>query len=584
MKSSESFIPVNRSDMNRRGWDELDIIIISGDAYVDHPSFGSALIARYLEKYGFKVGIIAQPDWRSTDDFLKLGIPRLCFAVSSGNMDSMVANRSGSKKRRPTDAYSPGGRGDCRPDRAIIVYCNRLREISKDTPVIIGGIEASLRRIAHYDYWSDSVRRSILFDSRADLLIYGMGELPMLEAARRLNSGSSDLTGIPGTAYIASEYPSDAVIIPSYEDVARDKTLFAKAHTEMAAYSLKRPSSPLAQKHQNRWLVHNHPGAALATEQMDDIYGTPFMRAYHPMYSSQGGIPAFESVRWSITSHRGCFGGCSFCALFFHQGHIIQRRSKESILREVRIIAKDPDFKGYISDIGGPTANMYGMGCSFHEQGTHCGKRDCLGSGSKPCPNLKLDHSVYLDILNEARQVSGIKKVFVATGIRYDILPEKGADSIMTRICKHHISGQMKVAPEHISSAVLNYMNKPPKERYSSFLAMFNRITKRLATKLYVIPYFIASHPGCTEKDMVELALFLQKQGFIPDQIQDFLPTPMTTSTCMYYTGLDPRTGEKLYVAKSEAERSLQRRLLHFHKKGNTAIFKRLADKYFPKK
>ena len=576
------FLPTNRTHLKQRGWDACDIVIISGDAYVDHPSFGSALIGRYLEKHGFKVGIIAQPDWKNPDDFLKLGLPKLCFAVSSGNMDSMVANRTSAKKRRHNDAYSPGGKTGLRPDRALLVYCNVLRQISKDIPIIIGGLEASLRRIAHYDYWSDSVRRSILFDTRADILVYGMGERPTLEIARRIKKGSSDLHSIPGTAYISQDCPDEAVVIPSYESVSTDKKAFSQAHMMAVKYFLERPSYPMAQQHQNRWMVHNPPGSVLSTSEMDNIYDTHFERACHPMYNSHGGVPAFESVKWSITSHRGCFGGCSFCALFFHQGHIIQRRSKSSILKEVRILAANPAFKGYISDIGGPTANMYGLACSFHEKGTHCGKRDCLGYSNRPCPNLKLDHGMYLSMLKEAAKVSRIKKIFISSGIRFDLFPDNQEQSLLQTICNHHISGQMKVAPEHVSEQVLRYINKPPVERYTSFLEHFKQANKRLGKKQFVIPYFITSHPGCTEKDMLELALFLQKQGFIPDQIQDFLPTPMTTSTCMYYTEHDPRTGEKIYVAKSEKERSIQRRILHFHKKENRQLFNKLLAKYFP--
>ncbi|MCD6459693.1 YgiQ family radical SAM protein [bacterium] len=576
--NKNQYIPISPLEIKEKGYNELDVIIISADAYVDHPSFGTAIIARYLEKYDFKVGIIAQPDWRNKTDFLKLGKPRLCYAVTAGNMDSLVGNRTGTKKRRKTDAYSPGGKPGCRPDRAVIVYCNIVRQISKDIPLVIGGIEASLRRLAHYDYWTDSLRRSILLDSKADILVYGMGEKTMLNIVTQLKNKSLDLTSLPGIAYMSSTLPAVCEKFPSYNDLTDDKILYAKAHKQFATYYLKRPSHPIVQQYQNRWLIHNHPGAPLTTKEMDEIYALPFIRKYHPVYKKSGGIPALETVKFSITSHRGCFGGCSFCALFLHQGHIIQSRSEQSILNEVRLIAKDPAFKGYITDIGGPTANMYGLSCVFHKKSTHCLKRDCLGT--EPCPNLNNDHTKYLTVLKKASQIPKVKKIFISTGIRYDLFPDNKAFDILSKICENHISGQMKIAPEHIVAEVLRLMKKPSKEKYLNFLNLFKRVTYKLKLKQFVIPYFISAHPGCTEKHMLELALFLRKQNFIPDQIQDFLPTPMTASTCMYYTGINPDSGEKIYVARSDKEKQTQRKILHFHKPQNRALFKKLLDKY----
>ncbi len=558
------FIPVSTQEVLARGWKELDIIIVSGDAYVDHPSFGPALIARWLEKHGYRVGIIPQPYWDSIDDFTRLGKPRLFFAVTSGNMDSLVCNRTSLNKPRKSDTYSPGAKPYLRPDRAVIVYSNKIKQAYKDVPIVIGGIESSLRRLAHYDYWSDSVRRSIIFDARADILVYGMGERPVLEIAKRLESGSSDLDGIESTAVIQSDCPVNAEILPSYEDVSSDKKIYLKAHNQFVSYFLKRPEHPIVQQHQNRFLVHNPPGSPLSTAEMDSIYDIAYTRKWHPMYDNLGGVPALEPVRFSITSHRGCFGGCSFCALFFHQGHIIQTRSKESIIREINILREDKLFKGYISDIGGPTANMYGLGCPHHASGTHCGKRDCLGK--EPCPALNRDHAKYLGLLKEASKVPGIKKIFISTGIRYDLFPETEAEKILREICKNHLSGQMKVAPEHISDNVLKYMKKPSKEKYLWFLNLFDKVNKQLGLKQFVIPYFITAHPGCTDEDMQELASFLRKLRFIPDQIQDFLPTPMTTSTCMYYTGLDPRTEDRIYVAREYKDKMRQREILHGHR------------------
>ncbi|RJP57366.1 MAG: YgiQ family radical SAM protein [Candidatus Auribacter fodinae] len=563
--SHSLFLPVSQDDVRSRGWDCLDIIIISGDAYVDHHSFGTAVIGRYLEKHGFKVGVIPQPDWRDPAQFLKLGKPRLFFAVTSGNMDSLVCNRTSANKPRRTDMFSPGGKAGMRPDRSIIVYTSMIKNIAKGVPVVIGGIEASLRRLAHYDYWSNSVRRSILLDSKADILVYGMGEKPVLEIARRLNSGEPDLSGIEGTCIMSKEAPSDAVSLPDFEIVRDDKKAYMKAHKQFVDYFLQRPDYPIFQKYQNRWLVHAPPGPPLTTQEMDEIYALPFKRRPHPMYDSLGGIPAFEAVKFSVTAHRGCFGGCSFCALFFHQGHIIQSRSKESILAELRQYVNDPDFKGTVSDIGGPTANMYGLGCKYHEKGTHCGKSTCLGDS--PCPALNRDHSKYMDILASARSIKGISHVFVSSGLRYDIIPESDAYKILTELCTHHISGQLKVAPEHISPNVLRLMNKPGKSKFVQFQNLFSQINKKLKKKQYIIPYFIVSHPGCTEEDMLQLQRFLTGQGFIPDQIQDFLPTPMTTSTCMYYTELDLFTETTIFVPKSVHDRTRQRTILHGYKK-----------------
>ena len=573
-----SYIPLTPEEVKARGWNELDVIIISGDAYVDHPSFGTAIIARHLEKNGFKVGIIAQPDWKKKDDFLKLGNPRLCYAITAGNMDSLVSNRTSLKKPRKTDAYSPGGKPGHRPDRAVIVYSNMIRQISKNIPLIIGGIEASLRRIAHYDYWSDSVRRSILLDSKADILVYGMGEKTILKIVNQLNDKSLNLASIPGIVYMSKEIPPDSEKLPSYSQITGSKKIYSKAHKQFSDYSLKRPSHPIVQQYQDNWLVHNPPGPPLTTKELDEIYDLPFTRQYHPIYKKAGGIPALQTVKFSVTSHRGCFGGCSFCALFLHQGHIIQSRSENSILKEVKIITKDPSFKGYISDIGGPTANMYSLSCSFHKRATHCLKRTCLGD--KMCTNLNNDHTKYLNLLEKASKIPKVKKIFVSTGIRYDLFPENKAFRILSKICKKHVSGQIKVAPEHVSPKILKLMNKPQKEKYLKFSDLFKQVTSRLKLKQFVIPYFISAHPGCTEKHMLELALFLQKQNFVPEQIQDFLPTPMTASTCMYYTGLNPDTNEKIYVARSDKDKQTQRKILHFHKPRNRALFRKLLNKH----
>lgn len=575
---SGRFIPVTKREMDERGWDELDIIIISGDAYVDHPSFGTALIARFLESHGFRAGIIPQPDWNNPSDFLQLGKPRLFYAVSAGNMDSLVCNRTSSKKTRHSDMYSPGGKSGLRPDRALIVYCNVLRQVSKDIPIVIGGIEASLRRLAHYDYWSNSVRRSILLDSRANILVYGMGEKPILAIAQCMHHGIGDISSIPGTVLLSHQCPSGAELLPSYEDVSADKLTFARAHMQFVRYFLKRPDYPIVQKHQNRFLIHNPPGQPLTTLEMDTIYDLPFLRRAHPRYDAEGGVPALEPVKFSVTSHRGCFGGCSFCALFFHQGHIIQQRSAESILNEVQLLAADPDFKGYITDIGGPTANMYGIRCSFHAQGTHCGKGDCLGQS--PCPNLNRSHTEYLNVLEQARRIPGVKKIFISSGIRYDLFPPEDEHTIITQFCAHHISGQMKIAPEHVSEQVLSLMKKPDKEKYIHFMKIFESINRHLRKKQYLIPYFVTAHPGCTNEHMKELALFLKKMGFIPDQIQDFLPTPMTSSSCMFYTGIDPETETTIFVPRSDQERFIQRKILHEIKQKNTGADSERKKKY----
>lgn len=561
---NNGFIPVSREEATARGWDEFDIIIVSGDAYIDHPSFGPAVIARWLEKHGFRIGIIPQPRWNSPDDFKKLGKPRLFFAVTAGNMDSLVCNRTSLNKPRKSDTYSPGAKPALRPDRAVIVYCNRIRQAYKDAKIVIGGIESSLRRLAHYDYWSDSVRRSVIFDSRADILVYGMGERPVLEIAKRISAANNDLSGIDSTAVISAQCPDNAEELPSYEDVSADKQIYAKAHNQFVNYFLKRPGHPIVQLHHNRWLVHYPPGAPMTEKEMDDVYDLPYLRRWHPIYDSAGGVPALETVRFSVTSHRGCFGGCSFCALFFHQGHIIQTRSKESIINEVKMLTRDKLFRGYISDIGGPTANMYALGCSHHARATHCLKRDCLGA--QPCPALNRDHAKYLDILHSASKVPGVKKIFISTGIRYDLFPDNEAEKILRTICKNHLSGQMKVAPEHISANVLKYMKKPSKEKYLWFLNLFEKTNKQLGLKQFAVPYFITAHPGCTDSDMKELADFLRKLRFVPDQIQDFLPTPMTTSTCMYYTGIDPSTGQQVYCARSYKDKLRQREIIHGHR------------------
>jgi uncharacterized radical SAM protein YgiQ len=565
------FLPVFRADMEKRGWDRLDFLFISGDAYVDHPSFGMAIITRILEREGYRVGVIAQPDWRNVSSFKVLGRPRLGVLISSGVIDSMVNHYTAGKKPRSDDAYSPGGKAGFRPDRAVIVYTNRVREAFKNIPVILGGIEASLRRFAHYDYWSDTVRRSILFDSRADLLIYGMGEKPVLEVAARLAAGIdiSAVTDVRGTTWISGTAPEEPkpVLLPSYHEVETDKVKYCQAFIEQYREQDPIRGRMLVQAHGDRYIVQNPPALPMSDAEMDRVYALPYQRTYHPMYREAGGIPAINEVEFSITSHRGCYGGCSFCALTFHQGRIIQRRSQMSILAEAEKITKVPHFKGYIHDVGGPTANFRGKACRRQEQLGTCATRHCLDQGG--CKHLVVDHREYLELLRKLRQLPGVKKVFIRSGIRYDYLMMDKNDEFFEELCTHHISGQLKVAPEHVVDRVLEKMGKPSRQVYDRFVAKFYQINRKIGKEQYLVPYLISSHPGSDLKDAVELAEYLRDTHYTPEQVQDFYPTPGTLSTCMFCTGLDPRTMKKVYVPKSPREKSMQRALLQYKKPEN---------------
>lgn len=563
---SNNFLPVTMQDLKDRGIEELDFVFISGDAYVDHPSFGTAIIARIIESQGFTVGIIPQPNWNNTDDFKRLGKPKLGFLINSGNIDSMVNHYTAAKKRRHDDLYSPGGEGGHRPDRAVIVYSNRVREAYGNVPIIIGGIESSLRRFAHYDYWDDKVRRSILIDSGANLLVYGMGEQPIMQIANLLKYGKNihDIKDVRGTAYIANDISGlkDFIEVPSFEDVSESKIAYANAHKLEYMEQDALRGKTLIQKHDNRFLVQNPPSYTLTEEEMDFVYSLPYMRTYHPMYEKKGGIPAIKEVAFSITSHRGCYGGCSFCALTFHQGRSIQNRSQESIIEEAKAMIKQKDFKGYIHDVGGPTANFRHRACKNQETVGVCKNRQCLFPS--PCKNLIVSHDEYLDLLRKLRKLPGVKKVFIRSGIRYDYLIYDKNDEFFKELCKYHISGQLKVAPEHINNAVLKQMGKPGRDVYERFSKKYFDINNKLGLKQYLVPYLMSSHPGSDLNAAIELALYIKKMGYIPEQVQDFYPTPGSLSTAMYYTGINPLTGEKVYVPKTQKEKNMQRALLQF--------------------
>ncbi len=565
---------MTKEDMIKAGWENPDFVYVSGDAYVDHPSFGAALITRLLENSGFKVAVLPQPDWRNTDDFMRFGRPRLGFLVSSGNIDSMVAHYTVAKKKRNSDFYSPGGKTGLRPDRAVIVYCNRIREAYGSIPIIIGGLEASLRRFAHYDYWDNKVRRSVLFDSQADLLSYGMGEKSILEIARRLDAGEdiSQMRDIRGTCYSVDvrETPYTGVECPSYENVVKSKKEYAVSCRIQQDEQDSFRGKTVKQRHGGRMLVQNPPSIPLDTEELDAVYSLPFERTYHPMYESSGGIPGIEEVRFSITHNRGCFGGCNFCSLAFHQGRYVTSRSKESILAEAEKLIHLDGFKGYIHDIGGPTANFRRPSCDGQEKNGLCKGRHCLAP--VPCPRLKADHSEYLDILRSVRALPGVKKVFIRSGIRYDYLLQDKNEDFLREMVKYHVSGQLKVAPEHCSAAVLDKMGKPHIEAYIEFSKKYFSLSGSAGKEQYLVPYLMSSHPGSTLKEAVELAVFLKKMGIRPEQVQDFYPTPGTVSTCMYYTGLDPYTLKEVYVAVNPHEKALQRALLQYYDKSNSDL------------
>ena len=574
----DQFMVISKDDMRKRGWEKLDFIIISGDAYLDHPSFGTAIIARVLEDAGFKVGIIAQPDWKSTADFKKLGKPKYGFLVTAGNMDSMVNHYSVTKHRRSYDNYSPGGERGHRPDRAAIVYSNRLREVYSDIPIIIGGIEASLRRFAYYDYWDDSVRRSILFDSRADLLVYGMGEKQILKIAENLEAGLDIkyINYLPGTAFIADELDSlyDYELLPSYQKVKSNKKQYAYAYK--IEYLEQDPirGQQLVQQHGNRYLVQNPPVEPLNQEELDHIYSLPYQRDYHPMYERDGGVPAIKEVKFSLVSNRGCFGACSFCAISFHQGKMMTARSKESLVEEAKKIIAMDDFKGYIHDVGGPTANFRNVSCSDQLSRGMCKGKECLFPS--PCSKLEVNHEEYFEILRELRKLPGVKKVFIRSGIRFDyLLEDEKSRKYLKELAAHHVSGQLKVAPEHVSDKVLSYMGKPGIEVFDKFRKAFYQVNEEIGLEQYLIPYFISSHPGSRLEDAVELAEYLRDIDHHPDQVQDFYPTPGTMATAMYHSGFDPRTMEEVYVAKSVEAKKMQRALLQYHKKENQQIVRK---------
>ena len=569
------FLPVCQADMKKRGWDQLDFVYIIGDAYVDHPSFGPAIISRLLESRGYRVGIISQPDWKDEGSIQILGKPRLAFLVSSGNMDSMVNHYSVSKRRRETDSYTPGGVMGKRPDYAVVVYCNLIRRIYKQVPIVIGGIEASLRRLAHYDYWSNQVKRSVLMDSQADLLSYGMGEHSILEIAEALAAGIpvSEITYVAGTAFRTKTLDRvyDAELLPDYETVKADKQAYAESFRTQYRNTDPIRGRRLAEGYGTRgYVVQNPPAMPLSTEEMDEVYDLPYMRTWHPMYDEAGGIPAFSEVKFSLVSNRGCFGSCSFCALTFHQGRIVQVRSHESIEREARLLTKEADFKGYIHDVGGPTADFRSPSCDKQLKAGTCPDRQCLFPS--PCKNLKADHKDYLILLRKLRSIPGVKKVFIRSGIRFDYVLADPDGTFLKELCEYHVSGQLKVAPEHISPNVLKYMGKPDSRVYLTFAEKYKRMNERLGKKQYLVPYLMSSHPGCTIKDAVILAEYLRDIGHMPEQVQDFYPTPSTLSTCMYYTGVDTRTMEKVYVPKSPHEKAMQRALIQYKLPGNRAL------------
>ena len=562
-----NFLPITREEMKERGWNQVDFVYVSGDAYVDHPSFGHAIITRLLESRGYRVGIIAQPDWRKPESVQVFGEPRLGFLVSAGNMDSMVNHYSVSKKRRKTDAYTPGGEMGKRPDYACVVYGNLIRQTYKKTPIILGGIEASLRRMAHYDYWSDKLKRSVLLDSGADVISYGMGEHSIIELAEALDAGIpvEDITYIAGTVVKTKSLDSiyDAEILPSFEDLKADKMNYARSfytqYLNTDAFNGKRLVEPYSE---HLYVVQNPPAAPLTQMEMDDVYSLPYQRTYHPSYEAKGGVPAIKEIKFSLISNRGCFGGCSFCALTFHQGRIVQVRSHESLIEEAKEITKDKDFKGYIHDVGGPTANFRHPSCKKQMEHGVCKTRQCLFPS--PCKNLDADHRDYVSLLRKLRDIPKVKKVFIRSGIRFDYLLADKKQEFLRELCEYHVSGQLKVAPEHVAGPVLSLMGKPEHKVYEEFTRQFYKMNEKIGKEQYLVPYLMSSHPGSTLKEAVELAEYCRDLGYMPEQVQDFYPTPSTLSTCMYYTGVDPRTMQKVYVPKSPHEKAMQRALIQY--------------------
>lgn len=565
-------------DMKKRGWTQADFVFVIGDAYVDHPSFGPAIISRLLERYGYKVCMIAQPDWKNDKSIDVFGRPRLGFLVCGGNMDSMVNHYSVSKKRRQKGAYSPGGEMGLRPDYATTVYCNLIRRTYKDVPIIIGGIEASLRRMAHYDYWSDKLKHSILVDSSADILSYGMGEHSMIEIAEALDSGIDvkDITFVRGTCYRTKDIsgaPEDSIILPDYDSLSKDRLEYARSFYTQYINTDPYSAKTLVEGYGNRgYVVQNPPAYPLTQMEMDDVYDLPYMNNYHPIYEEAGGIPAISEIKFSLTSNRGCFGGCSFCALTFHQGRIIQTRSHESLIKEAERMTHDPDFKGYIHDVGGPTANFRHKSCAKQDKYGVCTNKQCLFP--EPCRNLKVDHKDYVELLRKLEAVPGVKKVFIRSGIRFDYVMADSNDEFLKELCEKHISGQLRVAPEHVSDNVLRMMGKPQNSVYEKFIDRYKRVNAKTGKQQYVVPYLMSSHPGSTLKEAVELAEYVRDIGYMPEQVQDFYPTPSTISTCMYYTGVDPRTMKPVYVPHNPHEKAMQKALMMYRKPENYDLVK----------
>lgn len=565
-------------DMKKRGWTQADFVFVIGDAYVDHPSFGPAIISRLLERYGYKVCMIAQPDWKNDKSIDVFGRPRLGFLVCGGNMDSMVNHYSVSKKRRQKDAYSPGEQMGLRPDYATTVYCNLIRRTYKDVPIIIGGIEASLRRMAHYDYWSDKLKHSILVDSSANILSYGMGEHSMIEIAEALDSGIDvkDITFVRGTCYRTKDIsgvPEDSIILPDYDSLSKDRLEYARSFYTQYINTDPYSAKTLVEGYGNRgYVVQNPPAYPLTQMEMDDVYDLPYMNNYHPIYEEAGGIPAISEIKFSLTSNRGCFGGCSFCALTFHQGRIIQTRSHESLIKEAERMTHDPDFKGYIHDVGGPTANFRHKSCAKQDKYGVCTNKQCLFP--EPCRNLKVDHKDYVELLRKLEAVPGVKKVFIRSGIRFDYVMADSNDEFLKELCEKHISGQLRVAPEHVSDNVLRMMGKPQNSVYEKFIDRYKRVNAKTGKQQYVVPYLMSSHPGSTLKEAVELAEYVRDIGYMPEQVQDFYPTPSTISTCMYYTGVDPRTMKPVYVPHNPHEKAMQKALMMYRKPENYDLVK----------
>lgn len=566
------FLPISKKDMEAQGIEQLDFVYVIGDAYVDHPSFGHAIISRVLQSHGYSVGIISQPDWKDDASITILGKPKIAFLISGGNMDSMVNHYFVSGKHRPTDAYTPGAEPYKRPDHATVVYSNLIRKVYKDCPVIIGGIEASLRRLAHYDYWSNSFKRSILLDSQADLISYGMGEKSIVEIADALASGIAvkDITFIKGTVYKTKDLQGvyGSIRLPSYAEMKAEPEKYAESFRTQYNHTDPVSGRTLVEAYPNGvYVVQNPPQPPLTKQEMDAVYELPYMRTYHPSYEEKGGVPAISEVKFSLVSNRGCFGGCNFCALTFHQGRTVQTRSHESIIKEARLMLQEPDFKGYIHDVGGPTANFRHPSCEKQLTQGVCKNRQCLFP--KPCPNLKADHEDYLTLLRKLRVLPGVKKVFIRSGIRFDYLLADPDDTFFRELVEHHVSGQLKVAPEHISDAVLSKLGKPRKEVYERFVQKYNKINKELGKKQFLVPYLMSSHPGSTLKEAITLAEYLRDLGYMPEQVQDFYPTPSTVSTVMYYTGIDPRNGQKVYVCRNPHEKAMQRALIQYRNPNN---------------